>query len=345
MSSSRAAHTISTLEDGSALVVGGFIANEKQIAGVEVFDAKRQQFRMIDNAMTPRHSHTATLLPDGRVLITGGYDLQANYLDTAEVFDPATARFALAGNMTVPRADHTAVRLADGRIAFIGGTSTRWTILDSIEIYDPKNGEFSEAGRMSVPRMSHTSVLLSDGRIFIAGGRNGRGSTVQIHNSSEIFDPRTGQSQPSTHMQTRRHKHDAVALADGRVLITGGSNEHDSRGRYDSAEIFDPARNAFMPAAKMHMARYKHRGSSVLLPSGKVLIAGGATRAEMYDPTTNTFAPVAGESRLQGHFPAVALLPSRGVLITGGYASPDSTSRSAWIYEFARVGGSRPAAL
>lgn len=334
MGSSRAAHTITTLADGSALVVGGFIADEKQIAGVEVFDARRQQFRTIDNAIHPRHSHTASLLPDGRVLIAGGYDLQARYVDTAEVFDPATARFTHAGNMTVPRADHTAVVLADGRIAFIGGTSTGWTILDSIEIYDPKTGEISAAGRMSVPRMSHTSVLLSDGRVFIAGGRNGRGSTVQIYNSTETFDPSTGQSRPCAHMQTRRHKHDAIALADGRVLITGGSNEYDTRGRYDSAEIFDPTRNAFMPAAKMHMPRYKHRGSSLLLPNGKVLIAGGATQAEMYDPTTNTFALVTGESRLQGHFPAVALLPARRVLITGGYASPDSPSRGAWIYQF-----------
>lgn len=333
MNSPRAAHTMTTLEDGSALIVGGFIGDEKQIAGVEVLDAKQQLFRALRNAITPRHSHTATLLPNGHVLITGGYDAQARYLDTAEIFDPATSQFAPTGRMTVPRADHTAVPLPDGRVAIIGGSSTGWTILDSIEFYDPSSGKFTQLGLMKAPRMSNTSVLLRDGRIFIAAGRKGRGATLEIYRTTEIFDPATGRSTRAADMHIARHKHDAVVLADGRVLITGGSDENDSRGRYDSAEIFDPVRNIFVPAATMRMARYKHRGSSQLLPNGKALIAGGAAQAEMYDPATDTFELIPGQSQLHGHFSAVALLPDRRVLITGGYARPDSPSSGAWIYE------------
>lgn len=333
MSSSRAAHTMTTLEDGSALIVGGFIADEKQIAGVEMFDAKRRLFRTVRNAITPRHSHTATLLPNGRVLIAGGYDARARRLDAAEIFDPATSQFVPAGRMTVPRADHTAVPLRDGRVAIIGGSSTGWTILDSIELYDPSTGEFTDLGRMNVPRMSNTSVLLRDGRIFIAAGRRGRGATLEIYRTTEIFDPATGRSTRAADMHIARHKHDAVVLADGRVLITGGSDENDSHGRYDSAEIFDPVRNIFVPAARMRMARYKHRGSSKLLPNGKALIAGGAAQAELYDPATDTFDLVASASQLHGHFSAVGLLPDHRVLITGGYARPDSPSSGAWIYD------------
>jgi hypothetical protein len=39
-------------------------------------------------------------------------------------------------------------------------------------------------------------------------------------------------------MNIRRHKHDAILLRDGRVLITGGTDERDSRGVYASTEIW-----------------------------------------------------------------------------------------------------------
>lgn len=49
-------------------------------------------------------------------------------------------------------------------------------------------------------------------------------------------------------MRLRRHEHDGVLLADGQVLITGGSEERDDRGMYDSSELFDP-KTATLPRA------------------------------------------------------------------------------------------------
>ena len=42
-----------------------------------------------------------------------------------------------------------------------------------------------------------------------------------------------------------RHKHAAALLPDGSVLIVGGSDRRDSRGQYDSAEIYDPVAEQF----------------------------------------------------------------------------------------------------
>jgi hypothetical protein len=332
MHSSRAAHTLTVLKDGRVLVVGGFTSEEDQIAGVELFDAEQDRFDAIDNLNTPRQSHTATLLSNGRVLIAGGYDAQVQNLATAEVFDPITQKFLSVGRMTVPRANHTAVVLGDGNIALIGGTGTNWTALDSIEIFDPNTGAFSTAGHMLVPRGPSISVLLRDGRIFIAGGAAGRGSNTKVYNSSEIFDPRSGQSISSGTMAIHRNSSDGVLLADGRVLITGRSVAQDAS--VERAEIFDPSSNTFTLAATMQKARYKHRGSSVLLPNGKVLIAGGAAEPELYDPTTDTFETINSESRLHGSFSGVALLRDNRVLITGGYFQPVAPSNGAWIYRF-----------
>src|SRR5947209_5838153 len=75
----------------------------------------------------------------------------------------------------------------------------------------------------------------------------------------------------SASMHARRADHTATLLRDGRVLIAGGMVEN---GVFlDSAEIFDPAKQIFTPAANMRSRRVGH--SATLLPNGKVLIAGG----------------------------------------------------------------------
>lgn len=53
-------------------------------------------------------------------------------------------------------------------------------------------------------------------------------------------------------MSVRRHKHDGVALDDGRVFIAGGADERDNEGVYSSAELFDPATAAvpFHPGSR-----------------------------------------------------------------------------------------------
>ena len=133
-------------------------------------------------------------------------------------------------------------------------------------------------------------------------------------------------------MLVRRHKHEAVALSDGRVLIAGGADERDGHGVYDSTELFDRKAGTFTAGPRMKLPRYKHCGSAVLLPNGDVLLAGGAPQAELYDPTHNVFSIVPGDARMAGQFSASAPLPSGGVLITGGYGNSGGPRASAWRY-------------
>jgi hypothetical protein len=336
MSAPRAAHTATTLADGSVLIVGGFAGEEHRLSGIELYEPRQNRFVTIGKEMPSRQSHTASVLPGGRVLIAGGYGANTGCLDTTEIFDLATRSLQPAARLSEPRCEHTAIALSDGRIALIGGRSEDWTVLDTIEIFDPQQGSFEIAGRMSVPRTSNVSILLPDGRIFVAGGSTGRGATLRIHASSEIFDPHSGRSIPTAPMSVPRFKHDGVALADGRVLITGGSSEDGVRPMLASAEIYEPSRDAFVPAVRMNEPRYKHRGSSLLLDSGKVLISGGARQPELYDPRADAFTLVNGVALLQGRFSAVAMLNDRRVLIAGGYHRPDSPSPDVWLYEPAR---------
>ena len=133
-------------------------------------------------------------------------------------------------------------------------------------------------------------------------------------------------------MGVRRHKHDGVALDDGRVFIAGGADERDNEGIYSSAEVFDPATARFQAMPDMRLGRYKHRGTTFVLSSHRLLLAGGATQAEEYDPLTGESDVLGGGARMAGQFSAAALLSGERVLITGGYGDGTGPRSSAWIY-------------
>ncbi len=331
MAVARAAHTATALSDGRVLVAGGFtVPGSPQ--GAELYDPATSRFEPLPPMHTTRHSHTATLLPDGRVLVTGGYGTGNTTLASAEVFDPATRRFLPVGSLTEPRSDHIAVLLADGKVLLVGGLGPGWTFLASAEIFDPSTGTSTRTGAMAVARESHVGVRLDDGRVLVVGGHRGRRAEIVLHASAELYDPVTGTFAPTGGMRTRRHKHDAVRLPDGRVLVTGGSDERDNRGVYDSSELYDPTTGVFRDGPRMQRGRYKHARSSLVLSNGTVLIGGGASRAEVYDPRSDRFTLVSGRAELAGQFGAVAPLPDGGALITGGYGADVGPRPSAWRY-------------
>ena len=83
----------------------------------------------------------------------------------------------------------------------------------------------------------------------------------------------------------------------------------------------------------MNMRRYKHRGTTILLPTAQVLIVGGSSIAELYDPSLNEFVKVDGSMGSDRLFSTATLLRNGRVLITGGYDEHMATSSKAWFYE------------
>jgi hypothetical protein len=327
----RSVHTATLLRDGKVLIVGGYIGGDGNIASAELFDPATNNFVAVGSMSTARSSHSATLLPDGKVLVSGGFN--GEYLDTTEIYDPSTKQFSPGPRMTSPRSGHIATVFKDGTILFAGGVGTGWTFLKSAEIYDPLTKRFTAVGDMSVPRESHTATLLNDGRILIAGGHSGRRSQIVIYTSTEIYDPLTRRFTEASDLTIKRHKHEAIRLTDGRVLILGGSDERDGDGAYNNAEVFNPADGNFAVVKNnMKATRYKLLGTAVLLPNGKVLVAGGANRAEVFDPRTNSFSLAEGDMGTTRLFATATLLGNGTVLITGGYRDGRNVSDGAWIY-------------
>src|SRR5262245_15214880 len=74
----------------------------------------------------------------------------------------------------------------------------------------------------------------------------------------------------------------------------------------------------FVEVSPMKNARNFH--TATLLPNGKVLVAGGfdlGTRAELYDPATDTWT-MTGSLRTARTMHTATLLPNGKVLVAGG---------------------------
>jgi hypothetical protein len=104
------------------------------------------------------------------------------------------------------------------------------------------------------------------------------------------------------------------------------------RQAYTSVEAYYPKSGTFRKVGDMKLSRYKLHGASVLLSNGKLLIAGGAGRAEIFDPATGK-AEFVGEPLAGAAFFATATLLKDGrVLMLGGYDEQIRVSSAAQIF-------------
>ena len=331
MTGTRAAHTSTLLPDGKVLIAGGFGNGQSTLAKAELFDPSRNTFASTGNMNVSRSGHTATLLPNGKVLIAGGYN--GDYLASAELYDPAARTFGPANAMHTARSGHVAVLLPNGKVLLIGGVGTGWTFLRNAEIYDPATNRFTPTGEMLAARESHTATLLTNGKVLIAGGHKDRRAAMTVYSSAEIYDPASGKFSATGDMTRVRHKHGAVLLNDGRVLIVGGADKRDGRPAYSSVEVYDSATGRFTASGDMNSPRYKLQDTIVRLNDGKVLIAGGANRAEVFDPATKRFSYVEGDMGASRLFATATRLRDGQVLITGGYHDVNQVSAQAWLFK------------
>ena len=329
MSTARATHQATLLGSGEVLITGGCSGGcDTTLRSTELYKPGTRVFRPAAAMATARGSHVAIPITDGRVLVAGGWS-ELRVTRSAELYDPRSNSFVAAGSMTVERAAPMAARLPDGRVLITGGVTSAFEPLASSELFDPSSSSFSSTASMSVPRVGHVAVSLADGRVLIIGGRPARRG--EILRTAEIFDPSTGKFQPTGSMSSPRHKHAAALLPDGRVLVLGGSDARDQGGRYRSSEIYDPKTGKFADGPDMRWPRFKLPDAVAVLPSGAVLVAGGAAQLELYDPGSQAFVPLQGELSGPRQFATASLLPSGEVLVLGGYDEQIRTSASAWL--------------
>jgi hypothetical protein len=232
--------------------------------------------------------------------------------------------------MVHARYDAASARLASGRFLIAGGGNGN-TFLASTELYNPSTNSFlnPNPATLTTARANETATLLPNGKVLIAGGRDASGTPLA---STELYDPSTNSVAAGPFMVVARTYARATLLPNGKVLIAGGLGN--SSTVLKSTELYNPATNTFLvpDPAVMKVARYF--ATAVLLPNGKVLIAGGyggvgddtLSSTELYQPSSNSFAAsgTAAMTASRG-LASAALLPNGKVIIAGGTSSNGST--------------------
>jgi N-acetylneuraminic acid mutarotase len=237
--------------------------------------------------------------------------------------------------MITQRRDVPDVLLADGRVLVAGGlvwgagnNTQTWT--ERSELYDPATGTWSATGSLQGRRLGHSLTRLSDGRVLAAGGV--RFQYESPLNTAELYSPAQGTwQQLSGTMQTARTDHQAVLLADGRVLVEG-------RG---SAELFAASGGGTWSPTGPMIHDHGSSDTATRLQDGRVLVVGGdigtstanpVAAAELYDPATNTWSPTGSLQTARWDHQAFLLNDGR-VLVTGGAGSGTARLTSTEIYD------------
>jgi Kelch motif len=200
--------------------------------------------------------------------------------------------------------------LADGRVLLFGVNP------ESIAYYDSGKGTYSSPTVVAGLQGWGPFQQMADGRILVSDMTSG----LQFG----VFDPATAKVTKTAHMLVDQANAKRLVLADGRVLLTGGTDE---KGSYlSAAEIYDPTSGSFSATGPMLEPRDGH--CSILLADGRVLIAGGdrgssgtspklLSSAEIFDPSTDRFTSARSLLAPRTQFNVATLADGR-VLIVGG---------------------------
>ena len=198
---------------------------------------------------------------------------------------------------------------------------------------------WTPTGSLRTARASQTATLLPSGLVLVAGGTGNANNALA---SSELYSSASGTWTSTGEMNVARVSARAVLLPNGAVLTMGGCIVNDCVGSTTkSAEIYNPASGTWSVTGSMKIARAEF--VAVLLPTGKILVAGGCTSydvngclavttaAELYNPTTGAWSST-GAMRAARMATTATVLINGKALIAGGQTAASDALGSSELY-------------
>ena len=281
------------LPDGRLMVAGGHLADSQGLKQACIYDPVANTWTATAVMNNGRWYPTATTLADGSVLVTSGSFLQNGQTPinpTPQVWNNGAwteLRHGSLPNAVFPLFPRMHVT-SSGKAFMPGSLAASWTL----DVTGGGNWTSSD-GRAQGARDYAPSVMYDVDKIIYIGGGNGPNGQAPTA-VAEIIDlqatPRVWKA--TAPMQFARRQHNATILADGTVLVTGGTRGGGGLGGQGfndltpgqpvhTAELWDPADGQWTELAAEQVDRCYH-STAVLLPDGSVLSAGGGE----YRPTT-----------------------------------------------------------
>lgn len=278
---------------GLMLVTGGSVEkNGSRNFGTKtatVFDPVDNSFYMpLGDMFRARWYPTVTQLADGRLLVHGGRDEKKKPTVVPEVFDPAAGTWKLMTGAKSEQAygdsgwNYPRSFMAPNGDVFVmpvGQTGMYYMNLDG-------RGSLRKVGNLPVraSASSQLCVMYEPGKILSVRKRDARILTLD-DSRDKVSVKNAG------NIASQRYWSDATLLANGEVMVSGGAHVLQCPDELvKPVEIWNPDANKWRLGAPCRKSRLYH-SSSLLLPNGTVLCAGGGPpgphanlNAEVYYP-------------------------------------------------------------
>jgi hypothetical protein len=274
------------LPDGRLLVAGGHSGTDNYgIKTTYLFDFALNQWTKTANMVNGRWYPTITTLGNGEVLAISGGDTAAVVNDLPEVYQTSGSwRSLSAARKSVPYYPMMFVA-PDGRVAMVGPGRQTW-YLNTTGTGGWTAGPFFT---YSSGRDYGSAVMYDAGKVLLMGGNSTPTATAEVIdlNAGSAAAWRSVQS-----MSVARRQHNATLLADGTVLVTGGSNGSGFNpapldSRVLTAERWNPDTETWTQIGRMTHQRLYH-SEALLLLDGRLLSVGSGEPAATGQPNDST---------------------------------------------------------
>jgi hypothetical protein len=272
----------SLLPNGQVLVSGGNLDLGVGYAHASLYNPFTDTWTSLPDMNAGRWYPNNVTLANGNVVVMSGTIDQSTGDNTLpQVWQPASQTWQSLTGAQLALSAYTHAHLAPNGMVFLTGPTKVSRYLNT-----SGTGAWTWVTNSNYGTRDYgTSVIYSDGQILLVGGGDPPTNTAEVINlnAASPLWAYTGS------MNYARRQHNATALPDGTVLITGGSGGSgfdNSTVPVYAAELWSPASGQFTILASNTVYRGYH-STALLLPDGRVLSAGGdvsGASAEIYSP-------------------------------------------------------------
>jgi hypothetical protein len=262
----RVGATATTVSDrGSKLVFVtggraryGMRGGSEDLAAAFLFDPVALDVVWKGDMNAARSEHRAVLRGDGRVVVIGS-DSGGVASVTADVFDPVARAFtAVTGDLRVGPFGFDAVLLDGDDVLVCGGAFDEGGVQQPLAACDriTASGTAKRGDDLPEGRMRHALAALPGGDALVTGGVTAATASQEEHAAvaTALRLRGNGWADVGDLVGPRAH-HRAVGLADGRVVLiggteTGGAVWPDPSSALTCTEVFDPDTESFSRAGQ-----------------------------------------------------------------------------------------------
>jgi len=272
----------SALADGKLLVTGGHIDDYVGYAHASIYDPFANTWTQVPDMNAGRWYPTNTTLSNGDVLTVSG-DINGpassqNFNTTPQVYQRSSNSWRTLSSAVRQLQLYPFMFLAPNGKVFLAGWNPDTRYLDT-----SGTGTWTFlANSIHGWRNYGSAVMYAPGKVLYAGGGVdsvfSRDTTRTPTNAVEVID--LNQSSPAwravSSMAFARRQLNATIVADGSVLVTGGTSGtgfNNQGAAVHTAELWNPTTESWTTMASETHNRTYH-STAVLLPSGKVLSSG-----------------------------------------------------------------------